>query len=66
MADKYDIVARVVSQEGHCGAGHKVGDEWVIGSKTPAGICLSAFSTLLPNARLLMFAGSFPWGSSRW
>ena len=64
MAEMYDIVARVVSQKGTCAHEHKVGDEWVIRSRTPEGICLSAFNTLLPNARVLMFGGSFPWESN--
>ncbi len=59
----YDVVARVVSQEGTCGTGHKVGDEWVIGALTPEGICLSAFNVILSAARVLMFGGSFPWSS---
>ncbi len=63
MADSYNVVARVVSQEGTCGIGHKVGDEWIISGTTPAGICLSAFNALLPAARTLMFGGSFPWSN---
>jgi len=63
MAERYDVVAKVVSQKGTCAAEHKVGDEWVLGSKTPGGICLSAFFALLPNARVLMFNGTFPWGT---
>jgi len=61
MAESYDVVARVVSQQGTCAAGHKVGDEWVIGGKTPEGICTFAFNSLLPAAWVLMFGGSFPW-----
>jgi len=61
MAELCDVVARVVSQQGTCAAGHKVGDEWVIGEKTPEGICLFAFSSLLPAAMVLSFGGSFPW-----
>ena len=61
MAETYDIAVKVISQNGTCGAGHKVGDEWVLGSKTPEGICLSAFNALLPNTRVLRFGGSFPW-----
>ncbi len=61
MAERYEVVARVVSQKGTCSAEHKVGDEWVIGTKTPAGICLGAFGALYPNTRVLMFGGSFPW-----
>ncbi len=61
MADMYNVVARVISQKGTCAIGHEVGDEWLISSKTPDGICLSAFNALLPTAETLMFGGSFPW-----
>ena len=61
MAESYDIAIKVVSQKGTCAHEHKVGNEWVIGSKTPEGICLSAFNALLPNAQVLMFGGAFPW-----
>lgn len=61
MAEMYDVVVKVISQKGTCAAEHKVGDEWVIGRKTPAGICLSAFHCLFPNARVLRFGGVFPW-----
>ena len=61
MAERYDVVARIVSQKGTCTQGHRVGEEWVIGEKTPAGICLSAFNALCPNIRALKFGGAFPW-----
>jgi uncharacterized repeat protein (TIGR04076 family) len=57
------IVARVISQEGTCEAGHKVGDEFVIGQTTPPGMCSWAFYTLFPFAEPLEFGGSFPWES---
>ena len=60
MADRYDVLVKVISQEGFCANGHKVGDEWVVGGKTPEGICLAAFNSLYPNARVLMFGGVFP------
>jgi len=63
MAETYDVIAKVVSQKGTCGAEHKVGDQWVIGSKTTEGICLSAFNALFPSLRVLRFGGSFPWSS---
>ncbi len=63
MTDTYNVIARVTSQIGTCSAGHKIGNEWLIGDHTPAGICLSAFSALLPDARTLMFGGSLPWMS---
>ena len=63
MAETYDVVAKVVSQKGTCGAEHKVGDEWAVESKTPEGICLSAFNALFPSLRVLRFGGTFPWGT---
>ena len=63
MAKRHDVVAKVISQNGTCAAKHKVGDEWVIARKTPEGICLYAFQNLLPDARVLMFGGVFPWAT---
>ncbi len=61
MAEMYEVVAKVVSQKGTCAAEHKVGDEWVIGEKTPEGMCLWAFGSLYPFAQVLIFGGAFPW-----
>jgi len=61
MAERYEVLVRIISQKGTCVREHKVGDEWVIGKKTPEGICLSAFDALFSSARVLMFGGSFPW-----
>ena len=61
MSERYEVLARIVSQKGTCAAEHKVGDEWVIGLKTPEGMCLLALNALYPNARVLMFGGALPW-----
>lgn len=61
MAERYKVSIRVVSQKGTCANEHKVGDHWLVEGKTPQGMCLSAFHSLLPNLRVLMFDGSFPW-----
>ena len=63
MTKQYKVVARIVSQKGICSLGHKVGDEFVIGDYTPAGMCSWAFYTLFPFATALQFGGSFPWES---
>ena len=63
MAEQYKVRVKVVSQKGTCDAGHKVGDHWIVDKKTPAGICLSAFNSLFPSLRVLMYGGSFPWES---
>ena len=57
-----DVLATVISQKGTCSAGHKVGDEFVIGQETPPKMCSWAFHTLFPFAEVLQFGGSFPWG----
>lgn len=61
MAEMRDVVARVISQEGSCSAGHTVGDEFVIGQHTPEGMCSWAFCALLPFATVLQSGASFPW-----
>jgi uncharacterized repeat protein (TIGR04076 family) len=61
MAESYKVSVRVISQKGTCEAGHKVGDEWVVGDTTPEGICLYAFGSLLPFITPLMFGCAFPW-----
>ncbi|MGQ9546391.1 MAG: TIGR04076 family protein [Dehalococcoidia bacterium] len=56
-----DVIARVISQKGTCVAQHRVGDEFVIGEKTPSNLCSWAFYSLFPSAQVLKFGGSFPW-----
>ena len=63
MAERQEILVKVVSQKGKCEQEHKVGEQWVLGAKTPEGICCSALAALLPNARVLAFGGSLPWES---
>ena len=63
MAKSYKVRIRLVGQIGTCEAGHKVGDEWVISEKTPPGLCIFAFGSLLTTLTPLMFGGSFPWES---
>jgi uncharacterized repeat protein (TIGR04076 family) len=61
MSDWYQITAKVINQKGHCEAGHKVGDEYLIGNHTPAGMCVWAFYTLFPFVSALQAGGAFPW-----
>jgi len=55
-----DVIAKVVSRKGTCET-HKVGDEFVIGEKTPPNVCSWAFHSLFPAAQVLLYGGSFPW-----
>ena len=48
-----DVVAKVVSQKGTCAAGHKVGDEFIIGQQTPSSLCSWAFYAIFPFAGVL-------------
>ena len=61
MTEMYDVLVRIISQKGECALEHKLGQEWVVSDKTPEGICLSAFNAMLPNIKVLMFGGVFPW-----
>jgi len=61
MAESYKVNVRVISQKGTCEAGHKAGDEWLVGEKTPEGLCILALGSLLPFITALMFGASFPW-----
>ena len=59
---RYAIKIVVEKQEGHCAAGHKVGDTWIIDdAKTPAGLCTHAFASMFPRIALLEFGGVQPW-----
>ena len=61
MSEIQKVRIKVLSQKGTCELGHKVGDEWVTDGKTPGGLCLFAFGSLLPAITPLMFDASFPW-----
>jgi uncharacterized repeat protein (TIGR04076 family) len=61
VAELYQVIARVISQEGTCAAGLKAGDEFPVGEKTPDNICSFAYTAIFPFAVALMTGGSFPW-----
>lgn len=57
-----EVIARVLSQKGTCGLGHKVGDTV---SFTEAGvqgkICIHALYSMLPAVFAMLFEARFPW-----
>lgn len=61
MAKFHDVKITLVSQIAKCPNGHQVGDEFVVGRKTPGGICMGAFGALFPYITALRCGGSFPW-----
>ena len=57
-----DVVAEVVSQQGHCGAGYKVGDRMrFCGFAVEGRVCLHALDSMLSIVNMLKFGGSYPW-----
>ena len=62
MPQASKVVAKVISQSGKCDAGHKVGDEFILGPKTTEGICTGAYHAMYANAFLLITGASMPWG----
>jgi len=55
------IQVTLISAEGKCPNGHKVGDTWIINRKTPEpGMCLVAFHDLFNPIRVLECGGSIP------
>lgn len=60
--DGYTVIARVIRQEGHCAAGHRVGDEVVFDGLTVQGkICISALYSILPKVFAMRYGATFPW-----
>ena len=57
----YRVVVTCKEVKGHCAAGQKVGDEYVIGDTLPAGMCSWAFFALFPFVTALKAGGAFPW-----
>jgi len=56
------IAVRVISQEGTCDQGHKVGDSITISESGVEGkICIHALYAILPKAFAMMFDARFPW-----
>ena len=60
MSEWYRVKAKVISQKGTCSAGHKVGDEFIIGDTLPAGMCSWAFYDLFPFVTGLQSGCTFP------
>ena len=56
------IIARVIKQEGHCAAGHTVGDEVVFDGRSVQGkICIHAMYSFIPKVLAMMYGAEFPW-----
>jgi uncharacterized repeat protein (TIGR04076 family) len=56
----YPVRVRVVETHPTCGAGHKVGDEWIWEDTTPPGLCSSVFACSFNAYLALRFGGKEP------
>ncbi|MFC1979712.1 TIGR04076 family protein [Chloroflexota bacterium] len=65
MSESYKVRVKVISQRGTCAEEHKVGDQWIVGTKTPEGICIGAFNSLAQAIEVLTYGGSFPWSEDQ-
>jgi uncharacterized repeat protein (TIGR04076 family) len=56
------IIVRVIKQEGHCAAGHQVGDKVVFDGETVQGkVCMHALYSFLPKVFAMRYGAEFPW-----
>jgi len=61
-SDGYTIAAKVITQEGHCAAGHRVGNEIVFDGLTINGkVCIHALYSFLPKVFAMRYGAKFPW-----
>ncbi|MFX0174090.1 MAG: TIGR04076 family protein [Candidatus Hodarchaeota archaeon] len=60
----YDIKLKVLKQEGHCTAGHKIGDEVFISfekNEIKGKICLHTLYSFLPKVYAMAYGAEYPW-----
>ena len=56
------MAVRIIVNSGKCqGGNHKIGQEFIVEGKTPAGMCLGAWNSIAPYLTTLLYGGSFPW-----
>ena len=58
----FTVVAKVISQEGRCAAGHQVGDEVIFDGRTVQGpMCIQALYSSLPMVFAMRNGAGFAW-----
>jgi len=60
----YRVVGTIKSVQGHCYAGHKVGQQIELDGHTTGGMCGFFYHDIFPYLIMLQFGGGFPveWG----
>ena len=61
MTDNYKLSIKLIGNQKPCHMGRRTGDEWLFDEKTPAGMCIAAYNSLFPFARVLINGGNFSW-----
>jgi uncharacterized repeat protein (TIGR04076 family) len=60
--EPWQILCRVIKQEGTCGAGHKIGDKILFtGDEVKGKLCMSAMYSMIPKVYAMMYNARFPW-----
>ena len=56
------MAVRITIKSGKCqGNIHEIGEEFVVESTTPGGMCLGAWDAISPYVTTLLYGGDFPW-----
>jgi uncharacterized repeat protein (TIGR04076 family) len=63
---EYKVELKVISQEGTCGFGHKVGDVIIFDERKIDGeICFHALYSVLPKVMAMRYGAEFPWAEDK-
>ncbi|MCP4178892.1 MAG: TIGR04076 family protein [bacterium] len=61
-----DVKCTVIEVKGFCGQGHRVGQEYIIKhQRTPEGICIDAFNSIIPQYTGFVYGVKFPWNRDK-
>lgn len=55
------VVAKIISVNGKCSAGHQVGDTFEISCHDPGGLCGFFYHDIFPTLSTFQFGGNLPW-----
>ena len=65
MAKIYKVQVTVKSAPKGCSQGFKEGDSWLIGNRTPEGMCLPAFGAIYRQIMTLRYGGESPFSEDK-
>lgn len=55
---------KITVVDGVCSYGHKSGDEWQAGKRTPGGICAAAYHSMYPYIDALLHGANYEWAET--